>query len=95
MHPVYRKRCERDGRGLESMWLGVDDIEPDSGGPAVIEQPTKIVTRPFNVKDEDDRVRIALASRRSRRKKTFAVRKKGSREMAATRWTRRRAEAGP
>ena len=60
MHPVYRKRCERDGLGLESMWLGEDDIEPDTGGPAVIEQPTSIVTRPLNEKDQDDRVRIAL-----------------------------------
>ena len=60
MHPVYRKRCKRDGLELESMWLGEDDIEPDSGGPAVIEQPTSIVTRPLNEKDQDDRVRIAL-----------------------------------
>lgn len=60
MHPVYRKRCERDGLELERMWLGEDDIEPDTGGPAVIEQPTSIVTRPLNPKDEDDRVRIAL-----------------------------------
>jgi hypothetical protein len=37
MHPVYRKRCERDGLELESMWLGENDIEPDSGGPPVIE----------------------------------------------------------
>ena len=22
MHPVYRKRCERDGLDLQSMWLG-------------------------------------------------------------------------
>src|SRR5437660_5325253 len=60
MHPVYRKRCERDGLELESMWLGEDDIEPDTGGQAVIEQPTSIVTRPLNEKDQDDRVRIAL-----------------------------------
>jgi len=60
MHPVYRKRCERDGLELESMWLGEDDIEPDSGGPAVIEQPKSIVSHPLNPKDEDDRVRIAL-----------------------------------
>jgi hypothetical protein len=50
MHPVYGKRCERDGLGLESMWLGEDDIEPDTGRPAVIEQPTSIVTRPLNEK---------------------------------------------
>jgi len=61
MHPVYRKRYyERDGLELESMWLGEDDIEPDTGGRAVIEQPTSIVTRPLNPKDEDDRVRLAL-----------------------------------
>ena len=35
MHPVYLKRCERDGLELESMWLGEDDIEPATGGPAV------------------------------------------------------------
>jgi hypothetical protein len=59
MHPVYRKRCERDGLELESMWLGEGDIEPDAGGPAAIEQPTSIVTRPLNEKDQDDRVRVA------------------------------------
>jgi len=60
MHPVYRKRCERDGLELERMWLGEDDIESNTGGPAVIEQPRSIVTRPINEKDQDDRVRIAL-----------------------------------
>ena len=30
------------------------------GEPPVIEQPTRIVTRPLDEKDEDDRVRIAL-----------------------------------
>jgi hypothetical protein len=25
MHPIYRKRCERDGLELESMWLGPHD----------------------------------------------------------------------
>src|SRR4051812_5032239 len=60
MHPVYRKRCERDGLELESMWLGEDDIEPDTGEPAVIEQPTGIRTRPLNLKDQDDRVATAL-----------------------------------
>jgi hypothetical protein len=51
MHPVFRKRCERDGLELESMWLDEDDLEPDSGGPAVIEQPAQIITRPLNEKD--------------------------------------------
>src|SRR5215469_13343742 len=57
MHPVYRKRCERDGLELESMWLGENDIESDSGGPAVIEQPTSIVTRPLLKNNQDDRIR--------------------------------------
>lgn len=35
-------------------------METDSGGPAVIELPTSIVTRPLNEKEQDDRVRIAL-----------------------------------
>jgi hypothetical protein len=60
LHPVYRKRCERDGLELESMWLGEDNLELDTGEPAIIEQPTSIVTRRLNERDEDDRVRIAL-----------------------------------
>jgi hypothetical protein len=54
MHPVYRKRCERDGLELESMVLGEDDIEQDTGGPGVIEQPPKIVTRPLSARDGRD-----------------------------------------
>jgi hypothetical protein len=57
MHTVYRKRCERDGLELESMWLGENDIEPDEGGPVVIEQPTRIVTRPLSKNAPDDRIR--------------------------------------
>jgi hypothetical protein len=59
-HPVFRKRCEPDGLDLESMWLGEDDIEPDTGEPAAVEQPTSIVTHPLSLKDQDDRVRMAL-----------------------------------
>jgi hypothetical protein len=57
MHSVYRKRCERDGLELKSMWLGEDDIEPDSGGSVIIEQPTSIVTRPLSKNKQDDRIR--------------------------------------
>ena len=60
MHPVYKKRCERDGLELESMWLGDEDLEPDDGTRVPIEQPTSIVTRPLSEKDQDDRVRMAL-----------------------------------
>ncbi len=60
MHPIYEKRCERDGLELESMGLGEDDLEPDDGTPVAIEQPTSIVTKPLSETDQDDRVRIAL-----------------------------------
>ena len=60
MHPIYKKRCERDGLELESMWLGEDDLEADDGGHVPIEQPTAIVTIPLSERDQDDRVRMAL-----------------------------------
>jgi hypothetical protein len=60
MHPIYKKRCERDGLELESMWLGDEDLEPDDGTPVPIEPPTEIKTPPLSEKDQDDRVRMAL-----------------------------------
>src|SRR5947209_4613424 len=60
MHPIYRKRCERDGLELEAMWLGEEDLERDDGTVVPIEQPTAIVTKPLSEKDQDDRVRMAL-----------------------------------
>src|SRR3954447_7280699 len=60
MHPVYKKRCERDGLDPATMWLGEEDVEPDDGTPAPIEQPTVIRTPPLAEKDQDDRVRMAL-----------------------------------
>lgn len=60
MHPVYRNRCQRDGLEMKSMWLGEDEIELDTGEPVVIEQPTAIRSRPLNLKDQDDRVRMAF-----------------------------------
>lgn len=60
MHSIYKKRCERDGLDLESMWLGDDEIEPDDGAPVSMEQPTSIVTKPLSDQDQDDRVRIVF-----------------------------------
>jgi Calcium binding len=60
IHPVYRKRCERDGLDFEEMWLGEDDLEPDRGGRVVLEQPKKIVTPPLSMKDQDDRIRAVF-----------------------------------
>jgi len=57
---VYRKRCERDDLEIESMWLGEADLEPDTGEPAVIEQPRSIVTRPLFKDDEEDRIRAVF-----------------------------------
>jgi hypothetical protein len=60
MHPIYKKRCERDGLEVESMWLGDEDLELDDGTPVSFEQPTSIVTKSLSEKVQDDRVRMAL-----------------------------------
>jgi hypothetical protein len=60
IHPVYRKRCERDGLEFGQIWLGEDDLLPDAGESVPIEQPTNIVTNPLSMEDQDDRVRLAL-----------------------------------
>ncbi len=60
LHPVYKKRCERDGLDFETMGLGEDEIEIDDGTQFVIEQPTQIKTPPLSEMDQDDRVRKAL-----------------------------------
>jgi hypothetical protein len=57
IHPIYRNRCERDGFDIEEMWLAENDLEPGTGDPVPIEQPTKIVTSPLNMDDQDDRIR--------------------------------------
>jgi hypothetical protein len=60
IHPVFRKRCDRDGLEFESMSLGDEDIETDDGTPLSIEPPTAIKTPPLSEKDEDDRIRRVL-----------------------------------
>jgi uncharacterized protein YodC (DUF2158 family) len=60
IHPVFKKRCERDGMVLEEYWLGDDDLEPDAGGPLEIEQPKEIATKPLSPKDQDDRIRMVF-----------------------------------
>lgn len=57
MHPVYRKRCQRDELEMESMWLDENDLELDSGSPVNIEQPTNLITRSLSMHDQDDRIR--------------------------------------
>jgi hypothetical protein len=60
MHPVFRKRCERDGLETETMWLDEEYIEPDDGTPVTMEQPTEIRTPPLSMKDQDDRIRAVF-----------------------------------
>ena len=60
LHPVYRKRCERDGLDFETMGLTEGELEPDDGTPVVIEQPTEIKTPQLSEKDRDDRIRVVF-----------------------------------
>jgi uncharacterized protein YodC (DUF2158 family) len=60
IHPVVKQRSEKDGTVLEEYWLGDDDLEPDTGGPLNIEQPTEIVVKPLSPKDQDDRIRMVF-----------------------------------
>src|SRR5215470_5318727 len=57
VHPIYRKRCERDDFSATHMWLREDDIEPATGEPTVIEQPTRIES---DYTDEYDGIRDRL-----------------------------------
>ncbi len=60
IHPVVKKRCEKDGLVLEECGLAENELEPDPGGPLNIVQPTKITTKPLSPKDADDRVRMVF-----------------------------------
>jgi len=60
VHPVFRKRCERDGVELERYWLGQDELKSDEGGSLDIEQPEEISTEPLSHKDQDDRIRMVF-----------------------------------
>ncbi|MCH7685624.1 MAG: hypothetical protein IH899_02905 [Planctomycetes bacterium] len=60
IHPVFEKRCEKDGFGFDQYWLGTDDLESDTGAPLEIEQPDQITTKPLSPKDQDDRIRMVF-----------------------------------
>ena len=60
IHPVFKKRCEKDSLVLEQYFLGADDLEHDAGGQLNIEQPQKIITKPLSEKDQDDRIRMVF-----------------------------------
>ena len=60
IHPIFKKRCERDGMVLEEYSLDDDDLEPDDGSPLDIKHPREIKTKPLSPKDQDDRIRMVL-----------------------------------
>jgi hypothetical protein len=58
-HPVYAKRCRRDGEKPAKHWLNEDEMELDSPEqPAEMEQPVNLVAAPLSADDEDDRIRM-------------------------------------
>ena len=60
IHPVYRHRCERDGLACEEMYLPESELEPDTGEPTEIEQPTHVQARPLSMEDQEDRIRAVF-----------------------------------
>lgn len=60
IHPVYRKRCERDDLHLEILHMDQEDLDPDLGESLPVEQPTNIQTKPLDINDQRDRIRAAL-----------------------------------
>jgi len=60
IHPIYHKRCERDGLEADQVWMLEEDLESDSGEPIQIEQPTSIVNQPLSMDDQDDRIKAIL-----------------------------------
>ncbi len=58
-HPVYAKRCRRDGERPETHWLDEAELKPaDAQQPMEMEQPTDLVVRPLSAEDGDDRIRM-------------------------------------
>lgn len=60
IHPVFRKRCERDGLDYEQTYLAEGDLEPYGGEAVSIEQPTAINTPLLSPHNQDDRIRMTL-----------------------------------
>ena len=53
IHPIYHKRCERDGLEADQVWMLEEDLESDCGEPVRIEQPTSIAAKPLSMDDQD------------------------------------------
>jgi hypothetical protein len=57
---VYLHRCEEDDLEADSTWLDEAVLEPDSGSPPMIQQPTQLQPRPLDFDDPEDRVRCVF-----------------------------------
>lgn len=60
IHPVFKKRCEKDGLEFDVYWIRADDLETDRTAPLKIDQPEEIRTKPLSPKDQDDRIRMVF-----------------------------------
>jgi hypothetical protein len=60
IHPVYKRRCERDGVDAEYLSVYQEDLDPDFGEDLPLEKPTSIQTKPLDAKEFEDRIRAAL-----------------------------------
>jgi hypothetical protein len=60
-HPVFLKRCQRDGVEAEEYWLEADQLDAAPGeSPVAIQQPASINTRPLSEDDPGDRIRMVF-----------------------------------
>jgi hypothetical protein len=60
IHPIFRKRCERDDLHIDMLEMCQEDLDPDLGEGLALEEPTNIQTKPLDLNDQDDRIRAAL-----------------------------------
>jgi hypothetical protein len=60
IHPVIKRRAEKDGTVVEEYWMDDGDLALDAGGPLKILQPTEITTKPLSPTNEADRVRMTF-----------------------------------
>ena len=60
IHPIYKRRSERDGLDIEELEMKQEDLEPDFDEDWPLEQPTNIQTKPLDPAEPEDRIRAAL-----------------------------------
>lgn len=60
IHPIYRKRCKRDGFHIEILDMDQESLDPDLGEGLAIEQPKNVITKPLDPNNQKDRMRAVL-----------------------------------